>query len=89
MCLLDGSSLETGAAYDDNDFCVLVNGSFEDGAFRIPAPPPHKKWLLALDTAREAPNDLMPPGTETELPNQQKIQLAQRSMVVLLSEWSA
>ena len=88
ICLLDGGSLETGAAYDDNDFCILVNSSFEDQNFQIPPVPTQKKWKLSLNTANEAPNDLMAAGRETELPDQQTIQLKQRSMVVLLSDWN-
>ncbi len=86
-CLMDGSLLETGAEYDDNDFCLQINIDFKPQTFKIPKPPAGKKWYLSVDTARPAPGDMLPPGQEQFLRNQYTYSLDERSMVVLLSIW--
>lgn len=86
-CLMDGSSIETGAEFDDNDFCILINIAFQSYAFKIPQPSPAKKWYLCVDTAQKPPLDICEPGEEKYLKNQFEYILDQRSMVVLLSNW--
>jgi len=87
ICLMDGSSMETGAEFDDNDFCIMVNIDFQRHAFKIPQAPPGKKWYLSIDTTKRPPQDIASPGLEVYLENQNCYVLEQRSMVVLLSNW--
>jgi len=87
-CLMDGSSLETGAELDDDDACILINIDFNSHSFIIPPAPNGKKWHLAVDTARAAPDDILTPGQEPCLENQCKYRLVQRSLVVLFSKWN-
>ncbi len=86
-CLMDGSLLETGAEYDDNDFCIMINIDFKAQSFKIPKPPHGKRWYLSVDTAKLAPGDIFPPGHEQFLRNQSIYTLEERSVVVLLSMW--
>ncbi|MBN1352091.1 glycogen debranching protein GlgX [candidate division KSB1 bacterium] len=87
-CILDGSSIETGAVYDDNDVCIMVNIDFKSRRFRIPNAPPGKKWFLSIDTSKESPDDILPLDGEKYLQKQTCYTLSQRSMVVLFSFWA-
>lgn len=86
-CVMDGSSLETGAEFDDNDVCIMVNIDFRKRLFRIPKPPRGKKWYLSIDTSLEPPKDVAESAKERYLTDQRLYTLEQRSMVVLFSNW--
>lgn len=86
-CLMDGASLETGAEFDDNDVCIMLNIDFKTHRFRIPRAPHGKKWYLSIDTSKESPYDILPVGEEMYLDDQNYYTLEQRSMVVLFSFW--
>ena len=47
-----------------NALYLMFNAGTEACAFRLPAAPGSVHWCLAVDTSREAPQDLFPPGQE-------------------------
>jgi len=87
-CLMDGSYLETGAEFDDNDVCIMLNTDSKAHRFRIPRVPQGKKWFRSIDTSQNSPDDILPVGEEMYLDDQNYYILEQRSMVVLFSFWA-
>ena len=63
-CFLDGRRELTGAAFDDDDLCLLINREQEGKAFDLPGLP---DWRLAIDTSRESPDDIFELGREPVL----------------------
>ncbi|ULQ61067.1 glycogen debranching protein GlgX [Brucepastera parasyntrophica] len=82
---LMGNRASTFADSDDNDFYVIYNASVRDITVTIPPSPPGKKWFRAIDTSRMSPEDILEPGREEMLPNQEKYVILARCSVVLIS----
>ena len=82
---LDGSRAETLADRDDNDFYIMFNSAGEIHAFTLPPPPIKKEWLRTVDTGLSAPNDILVPGTEKQIPSQRTYPVKARSVVILIS----
>jgi len=86
-CFINGCRLEIAADEDDNDFYMMFNSGPHDRMFVLPVPPSLKTWRAAIDTARQSPEDILPPGQELELEleRQTLYRVKSRSLVVLLS----
>jgi len=84
-CLMDGAAVETGAGFNDNDTCIMLNADFEKRRFRIPKSHQGKKWFLSIDTGKDSPHDISLVGEEKCLENQDHYTLEQRSMVILFA----
>ena len=82
---IDGSKAETHADRDDNDFYMLFNATPSHRMFSIPPAPGGKRWYRALDTAKDAYEELLEPGAEQPLDNRDRYEAIPFSMVVLLS----
>ena len=82
---LDGSRAETLADRDDNDFYIMFNSAAEIHAFTLPPPPIKKEWLRVVDTGLSAPNDILVPGSEKQIPSQRTYPVKARSVVILIS----
>ncbi len=72
----------SGADVGDSDLCVLINGGAEPARFALPRQT-SGRWRRAVDTARDEPDDIAEPGSETALDGHD-LTLAGRSVVVLL-----
>jgi glycogen operon protein len=83
---LDGSRAETLADRDDNDFYIMFNAAIEIHAFTLPPPPIKKEWLRVVDTGLSAPNDILVPGSEKQIPSQHTYPVKARSVVILISK---
>ncbi len=86
-CRLDGSKADTYADRDDNDFFIMFNSGVEGLVFAVAKPLDGKHWFRAVDTALEAPQDIVSPGYEQALSNQNEYFVKGRSIVVLLSKF--
>jgi glycogen operon protein len=74
-----------GDERDDNDFYLMLNADLDDAVFTVaPVPPGCASWRCAVDTARQAPDDLAEPGGEPPLAGP-TCRVRGRSLVVLLS----
>ena len=77
-----------GASPDDADLHVILNMSDRALAAELPAVP-GRRWLVAVDTSRPSPDDVVPPGAQLVAPNP-TLPVAPRSVVVLEAlEWGA
>ena len=64
---------------------LMFNASTDDIAFALPPAPNGKRWHLAVDTSREAPQDLFATGAEPLLDNPQTYHMGARSSAILLA----
>jgi len=69
---------ESGALY------MMFNATTEAAAFRLPAAPKSAHWRLAVDTSREAPQDLFAAGAEPLWEDAHTYHLGPRSSAILL-----
>ena len=83
---IDGSKADVLGDRDDNDFFMMFNATDRAVPFRLCEAPENKRWLRVIDTAREAPDDILPPGLEAELGDRGSYHVEARSLVVLLSK---
>jgi isoamylase len=82
---LDGSRADTEADRDDNDFYLMYNAESRPLRFLLCPAPSGKSWYRVIDTALEAPNDILSTGSEQPLPSAGRYLVQGRSLVVLLS----
>jgi isoamylase len=68
------------------DLFLLFNADTGSVDFSIPALPAGKIWRLAVDTARNAPDDLFDSGKEPSMQGQVGFRLEPRSSAILLTE---
>ena len=68
-----------------HDLCLMFNAGSEAVDFGLPPARPGARWHLAVDSAREAPQDLFPTGEEALLENPRTCRLSPRSSVILLA----
>ena len=83
---LDGSKAEIDADRDDNDFFLMFNAFAEQREFIVCEPPKGKRWHLAIDTGLPSPGDILEPGQERLVPNQDRYPLKPRSVAVLMAK---
>jgi len=64
---------------------LMFNAGSDALDFILPRAPTNTVWRLAVDTARETPQDLFSAGTEPGLENPESYRVAGRSSVILLA----
>jgi len=67
---IDGSKADILGDRDDNDFFMMFNATDRAVSFRICEASENRRWFRVIDTAREAPDDIVPPGREADLGDQ-------------------
>lgn len=82
-CMLDGSRSEIYSDKDDNDFYLMFNGGKTDITVKLPKLIDGKKWYRVIDTSAESPFDILAPGYE-ELLTQQNVYILQGQCVCVL-----
>lgn len=70
---------------DDSDFYLIFNASSRDVTVTVCPPPDGMAWYRAIDTAREAPEDILESGKEAALPSENKYVALAKSSVVLIT----
>ncbi|MBN1121259.1 MAG: glycogen debranching protein GlgX [Anaerolineae bacterium] len=66
---------------------VMMNMYWEPQVFELPAPTRNGvRWHVAINTGNDSPDDICPVGQEPLLEDQRSIQLAARSVVVLVGK---
>ena len=65
--------------------CLMFNAGADAADFGLPPVPPGARWHLAVDTSREAPQDLFAAGEELLWEDQQAYRLSPRSSAILLA----
>jgi glycogen operon protein len=83
---LVGSHASVITDCDPCDFYIIFNSSIRDITVTVAPPPSGKKWFRAVDTSYDTPFDIMEPGSEEILLNQEKYVVLSRSSVVLVSK---
>ncbi|GHU60518.1 glycogen operon protein GlgX homolog [Spirochaetia bacterium] len=83
---MDGSRADILADRDDNDFFIMFNAGAKQVKCKVCEPLSGKKWYLAVDTSLPSPEDILSPGRERPLPDQDEYFMQGRSMVILLSK---
>jgi glycogen operon protein len=73
-----------GASVSDDDLYVMINGHWEDCAFKVQDGKP-SEWRRVVDTAQPSPNDIVEPPKETKLKNA-SYPVRARSVVILRKE---
>lgn len=80
---LDGSRADIMADRDDNDFYLILNATHHMLAFKLPPPPPGRRWHRVMDTALGSPDDFLPEGAPD--PARDSYAAASRSAVLLFT----
>jgi isoamylase len=65
--------------------CLMFNAGADTVDFNLPSAPPGARWHLAIDTSREAPQDLFAAGEEALWEDRQTYHLRPRSSAILLA----
>jgi glycogen operon protein len=65
--------------------CLMFNAGADAVDFGLPLIPPGARWHLAVDTSREAPEDLFAAGEEPLLEGSHTYRLSPRSSAMLLA----
>jgi glycogen operon protein len=82
---MDGSRADIMADRDDNDFFIMFNSGKADVVFSVCEPPEGKRWFRAVDTGLPSPEDILTPGNEKPLAEEERYSVKSRSLVILLS----
>jgi glycogen operon protein len=64
---------------------LMFNAGTDAVDFSLPAAPPEARWRLAVDTAREAPQDLLAVGAEMAVDGSKPYSLQARSSAILVA----
>ena len=83
--LLNGENVKGGKA-QDNFIYVAMNMHWEMHGFKPPRLPGGLAWHVAANTDMPAPEDVMEPGTEKRLGNQDEFLVGPRSVVILIGK---
>ena len=86
---VDAKEKQFACLIHENEQCALYlmfNASAHVVVFSLPFIPSGVRWYLAVDTAREAPQDLFDIGEELLLDNPQTYHLSPRSGAILLAK---
>ena len=68
------------------DLLLLFNADTRSVDFSVPTLPVGKTWRLAVNTSRNAPDDLFDPGNEPSLQGQVSHRLEPRSSAILVTD---
>ncbi len=68
----------------DNDIYMAFNAGDRDLEFLVPSAPSGRSWRVAVDTAKDAPDDIYENGKEPAMDND-KLRLEHHSMIILLA----
>jgi isoamylase len=68
-----------------SELCLMFNAGADAVDFGLPPAPPGARWHLAVDTSREAPQDLFAAGEEPLWEDPQTYHLSPRSSAILLA----
>jgi glycogen operon protein len=71
--------------HSEADLFLMFNADTAPSDFFIPAPSGNKVWHLAVDTSRQAPEDLYEPGEEPSMGDQVTFRVGPRSSAILLA----
>jgi glycogen operon protein len=82
---LNGSQAAIKSDCEDNDFYIIFNASTRDITTTLCPTPKGKKWFRVIDTSWDSPGDILEPGKQKLLENQQKYVVLSRTGVVLIS----
>jgi glycogen operon protein len=74
---------------EQSALCLMFNAGTDAVDFGLPPVPPGTRWHLAVDTSREAPQDLFAAGKEPLWENSQTYHLSPRSCAILLTRFTA
>jgi glycogen operon protein len=74
----------SGADGADDYVYVAMNMHWEGYTFELPLLPRGMTWRRFVDTAAAYPNDIQPVGEEPRLPNQRRLPVGPRSVVILV-----
>ena len=66
--------------------CVLFNAEKRSAEFSLPDPPSGHIWHVAVDTALDPPDDILPAGKEKPVSDPGRYLMQQLSMVILASD---
>ncbi|MFH0977249.1 MAG: glycogen debranching protein GlgX [Spirochaetota bacterium] len=83
-CLLNGEYAKQNNLSKDNDIYIAFNASKEAICFEIPDSPSNTEWLLAIDTSKPSPYDILCNGREIQLNNDRYL-VESLSTIVLIS----
>ncbi|MGA7749178.1 MAG: hypothetical protein WCA63_03435 [Gallionella sp.] len=72
---------------EQHGILLMFNAGTDTVTFGLPPVPTGSRWHLAVDTAREAPQDLFAAGDELLCEDQQTYRLSSRSSAILLTRW--
>ncbi len=72
-------------APSDRTLGILFNAEERRVTFKLPTPPQGAAWHVAVDTAKEPPDDICRRGEERILPARHHFDMEARSMVILVS----
>ena len=70
---------------EQHALCLMFNAGADAVDFGLPPVPPGARWHLAVDTSREAPQDLFAAGEEPLWKDPQTYHLSPRSSAILLA----
>jgi len=70
---------------EQHALCLMFNAGTEAVDFVLPPPPPGTRWHLAVDTSRQAPQDLFAAGEEPLWNDRQSYPLSPRSSAILVA----
>lgn len=71
--------------HSEPDLFLMFNADTAPSDFSIPAATSNKIWRLAVDTSRQAPEDLYEPGEEPSMQDQVSFRVEPRSSAILLA----
>jgi len=71
--------------HSEADLFLMFNADTAPSDFFIPAPSGNKVWHLAVDTSRQAPEDVYEPGEEPSMGDQVTFRVGPRSSAILLA----
>jgi glycogen operon protein len=81
--LLCGENVAPGEEMDDYIY-VSMNMHWQKHAFELPRLPAGRRWHRFMDTSLAPPREIVAPGTEAPLRDQEQVLLGPRSVVILV-----
>jgi len=73
---------------EESTLCLMFNAGDDAVDFGLPPVPPGARWHLAVDTSREAPQDLFAAGEEPLWEDPRTYHLSPRSSAILLARYT-
>ncbi len=81
-----GSRLENLPKVSTPFIYVAVNMHWDGHVFQLPRLPVGRRWHRFVDTSRETPQEIVEPGQEVMLRDQEQITMGPRSVVILVGK---